>query len=221
MSDAICTSAHWAKTWTPNIVEYQVESSDRSQSNAKNVSVSAEDDQARRARSSARRGVLERLGLVLIGRPAGRSRPASQYQTQEVDDEPAEEELLGPGRTRLCSTISARRAPRRCSIRFALGSGQVAVRRTARSPTKPRVLLERALAGLLRRAAPRLGVVLGLARPARERAAGTQSTSGMTRIAKMGIGRMKSSAVRRTVMPQRGLRDVQHEHEEHAARARR
>jgi hypothetical protein len=41
MSDAIWKRAHCAKNWTPKIVEYHVASSDRSQSNAKNVSVKA------------------------------------------------------------------------------------------------------------------------------------------------------------------------------------
>jgi hypothetical protein len=41
MSEAIWKSAHCAKNWTPKIVEYQVASRDRSQSNEKNVSVKA------------------------------------------------------------------------------------------------------------------------------------------------------------------------------------
>ncbi len=39
MSDAIMKRAHCAKTWTPKMVEYQVPSSDRSQSNEKKVTV--------------------------------------------------------------------------------------------------------------------------------------------------------------------------------------
>jgi hypothetical protein len=94
---------HCAKNQTPKMVEYQVASSDRSQSNAKNVIVTAKRMRPMGANFCAD-AVFESAFVLSCSVDHVKKRCASQYHKRRYSDEAAEEELLVQVE-RLCSTI--------------------------------------------------------------------------------------------------------------------